>query len=407
MYFALIALAVGLFTFLAWRNLNLALSLLIALLPAYLLRLHLGPLPTTLLELLTLSVSMVWLIKTRPTLASIKNAFNGITLPVVGLIVAATIGIIVAPDHLAAIGVWRAYFIEPLLVFAMVRTRFDGDDWKRTFTFLTVTTGVIALVAIGQWLTGLGIPAPWDVERRATSIFDFPNAVGLFVAPLVVAFAAQAWTHRDALRRRFIIAAILGLVAIVLAQTEAALVAIPAGLAVFALMTPTISTQTKKRLALGAVGLVLVALAVTPIREKLLLHDYSGLVRRSQWSETLTMLADRPLFGAGLSGYGSALPPYHDATLYEIFQYPHNIALNIWTELGLLGLASFCFLAIVLLRHAWRYRNNPNTLIAFAALATMTVHGLVDVPYFKNDLSMLTFFFVAMLFASSKTYAKL
>ena len=116
-------------------------------------------------------------------------------------------------------------------------------------------------------------------------------------------------------------------------------------------------------------------------------------------------MAHNPAFGAGLNAYPQALAPYHNSTQYEIFQYPHNIVLNIWTELGLLGLIAFGLLAWLTWRSVTPTTKNSQQktllLAAFAALLTMTIHGLVDVPYFKNDLSVMVWILFAVLATTS------
>jgi len=192
-----------------------------------------------------------------------------------------------------------------------------------------------------------------------------------------------------------ITAIIAGIIAIYLSKTEAAYVAIPAALLVIFMMSSARKTL-KLRVAGEAVLILIVLLAFVPAAsKKLLLRDESGLVRQSQWSETTQMLLDNPAFGAGLNAYPEALEPYHDSTLYEIFQYPHTLIFNIWTELGLLGIFAFAWLAWFVMEAAWKNRKNPEVVAIFAALLAMTIHGLVDVPYFKNDLSVLTWILIA------------
>jgi O-antigen ligase len=118
-------------------------------------------------------------------------------------------------------------------------------------------------------------------------------------------------------------------------------------------------------------------------------------VRKEIWSETWAMLKDRPLLGAGLSGYKETFAPYHEAGHIEIFQYPHQLVLNFWVELGLAGVVVFFllmarFFQAAIATRAWTLAG---------AGAALLVHGLVDVPYFKNDLSML--FWLLMAFAAS------
>jgi putative inorganic carbon (hco3(-)) transporter len=388
----------GVFGILAWRDLKLALTLVIALAPAYLLRFEIG-IPWTMLEGMMLISFGVWgvqrvIARRQGRALPLQDVFGPYRWPMGLLLVAATVSIIWTPDTLAALGLWKAYFLEPALVFIMLRTTFTHrEDWIRALMGLGVTTIFISIFAIFQKLTGLGLPIPWDIERRATSIFEYPNAVGLFVAPIV---AALVVTITDRLRVVAMGAIGLGLAAIVLAETEAALVAIPGALLLTLLASPA---QTKIKI-LAVVGSAMIAatmFALVPtVREKLLLEDYSGGVRRAQWGETVELLKDRPLTGAGLAGYPTALEPYHDPRLYEIFQYPHNLVLNVWVEIGLLGLIAACALAIVAGRSVWANRTDVLVLAAGAALATMAIHGLVDVPFFKNDLAVLTAFFIAM-----------
>ena len=120
------------------------------------------------------------------------------------------------------------------------------------------------------------------------------------------------------------------------------------------------------------------------------------------WHETLSMLRAHPLFGAGLAAFPTAIAPYHNAEYYEIFQYPHNTFLTVWSELGILGLLAFLVIAYVVVRSVWQERNSPHVLAAFAGLSTMVIHGLVDVPFFKNDLALLTALLLACIATQHK-----
>ena len=107
------------------------------------------------------------------------------------------------------------------------------------------------------------------------------------------------------------------------------------------------------------------------------------------------MLKDHPIFGAGLGGYPIVFRPYHHATAIEIFQYPHNIVLNFWSEMGLGGVVVFIWMVILWIRAAKKdptsksYKLTTNSFVMIAPLIAILIHGLVDVPYFKNDLAIL------------------
>lgn len=193
------------------------------------------------------------------------------------------------------------------------------------------------------------------------------------------------------------------LAAIFFAQTEAALGALAVSLFLFALLY-----SSRSRIAAGSIaavvilGLIASPAAVSFLRTKLFLKDWSGKVRRGIWTETNGMLKDYWLLGAGLAGYKEVFPKYHTREYVEVFQYPHSILLNFWTETGSAGVASFLallgmffYFALLLLRRS-RLLPRSDDAYAICALAlalvtsmtTMLLHGLVDVPYFKNDLAM-------------------
>lgn len=426
MFPILIVAALLLFTGLAWRDLRLGLFLIAAALPSYLIRFSLQGFPTTLLEVLIIILIIIWLIKRPFSIRS--DQIRSWLIPIALLIIAATLGIFVSPDKMAALGVWKAYFIEPLIIFFIALDLLkEKSDQAKLMNYLGIGALFIAFFAIWQKFTLWGIPAPWNIEGRVVSIFPYPNAVGLYLGPIIaLGFFSlisnmQNITRQSLVRLRrisrprqfisnpfniFWLATItLSSLAIVFAQTEAAYFALPAAVVLILIFF------TKYQKPAIVIALIIIALlAIIPparhaVWQKISLQDYSGTVRLAQWQETWHLLKDQPLFGAGLAGYPTALAPYHARTDLEIFQYPHNLILNTWTELGLLGLlASLIF--IWLLGHRLFIPTSAQrswlTLAAAAALLEMIIHGLVDVPYFKNDLAVLTWLIIALVLLSTK-----
>lgn len=392
----LCTVATLLFGYLSWKEPKHALYLLPILLPTYLIRFSVGPIPFTLLELFILVLTATWITSKRAATVKLAPKFFG---PISLLILASILGLIAAEDTLSALGIWKAYFLEPLLVFLILQSTFTKiTDWKRLLISFGVSAMILSLIGITQYVFNVGIPVPWDIERRVTSLFDYPNALGLFLAPVATISFLQAlffWKERKT-SLFWLISFLLSMTGIVLAKTEAALVAVPAAIFI-ALLLSNVSKQKKYILAFFAIIMVISAIAIPLTRNKILLQDYSGQARLSQWQETAQLIADNPLFGAGLNSYPSAIVPYHDFTTFEIFQYPHNIVFNIWVELGLAGVIAFFWLGLVSVQQMKGRKQDHLVIIAFAALLTMTVHGFVDVPYFKNDLSVLTWIFLALL----------
>ena len=93
----------------------------------------------------------------------------------------------------------------------------------------------------------------------------------------------------------------------------------------------------------------------------------------------------------------------------EIYMYPHNIFLNFWSELGIFGALLFSW---IIAKFLWQsgyflikekdHLERYFVLGLAASMIALVVHGLVDVPYFKNDLAALFWVIIALL--SGLTY---
>ncbi len=375
----------------------LLIALVAALLPLYLVRFRIGPLPSTGLEILLLITLMAFFLKPR-NFSLLKPRLKPWFAPLFLLLTAGVFSILIAPNSWSALGLWRAYLLWPILFFlVMLAVLQDQRDLEKIFIGFGLSALVVSLYALGQKITGLGLPLPWAAEGRVTSFYPFPNAVGLFLGPLIPLFCALAlkWSSGPkGVKIFFLSAAIFSILAIIFSKTEAAWIGVAAGLFLIGISWPPL-----RRLTLVLASLVLILFFSLPnLREpaldKILLRDWSGQVRLVQWREAAAMLQDRPFLGAGLAAYPIVSQPYHRAAYLEIFQYPHNLILNFWTELGLLGLLAFGWIIVQffkLIIQAWKKIKNQNANVELglaAAMLALLVHGLVDVPYFKNDLAV-------------------
>jgi len=320
-----------------------------------------------------------------------------LTLGIILLVIASTISVFIAPDLRAAAGLWKAYFIEPIVLFFIFITTFEKKDIPKIIFALSLTALITSVLAIYQKFTGAWIPNPyWAAEetRRVTSVWGFPNAIGLFLAPLVPLFVFRITNHESRTKERlyFILVILTILLAIIFAKSTGALVALAAA----AILIGIIYKKTRiATIALTAIATVLVLFipAAQPIRQELLFQDYSGGLRIDMWGEAVELISDHPLLGVGLSGYKSEIHRYRIDKWIEIFQYPHNILLNFWIEIGALGILAFILIFYWVFKSAFASKN----LSAIAIFTIILIHGIVDVPYFKNDLAILFWLLVAIM----------
>ncbi len=297
-----------------------------------------------------------------------------------------------SPVMLKGLGVWRAYLLEPVLVLLLVqqviRTKEDRASLRASFFSAAI---FVSLWAIGEFLTGWGIPAPWNVSilegRRATGPYGYPNAVALFVVP-IAAYAGARWL---ATRERLAgVCALLGVCSTFVVRSDGGL------LALLVASTCVLLVYRKGRwfVATGAItGTTFLAVfpaIATLLWKELTFQGWSGRVRLWMWQETWMMLKTHWLFGAGLAGYPIVFDAFHTKRFIEIFQYPHNFVLTAWSEMGLIGLGVFLALLVTWTLRAWRSSSAmAGRMIGLAPLIAIVIHGLVDVPFWKNDLAII------------------
>jgi O-antigen ligase len=378
-----------------------------ALTPAYVIRWHVGPLPTTLLEVALLAAIAVYAVETMQQRLSVE--WRGpLTAPAILFIVAGAISVLVSGDHRAALGLFRAYFLEPAAFFLIVgavastprRAGLILLGFAAGGAVVAILNAAVVLDAIRHHLLDLATTPPVVIYQTA-------NAVSLYLIPLV-AMAAAILVHGRGRAERWLSGLFL-------------VVAVPACLLSFsrggylALAAVGLGLAISHRWARVLVpGVVLVGLAVSQlplIRHRIAyeLHPLPGNTfdfRLRIWGQTLRMLSHHPVLGIGLSNYQQAMGPYWQDLPQVI--YPHNIVLNFWAVTGLLGLAGFFWLAVRAFLLGWQgWRRHPADwrpydLGVVLVLVAMLVHGLVDVPFFKNDLSLEFWALLGILWAAHR-----
>lgn len=143
--------------------------------------------------------------------------------------------------------------------------------------------------------------------------------------------------------------------------------------------------------------------------ERLHVLGESSTVRVKTWIAALEMVRDHPFFGIGLDQFLRYYPDYMDPSLAgtneQYTSHPHNVLLDVWLRMGILGLIAFGMLLVRFYRGvlgAFRLRSvrlSHTTYLYVGLAAAMTaglVHGLVDNCYFVPDLAFAFWLMVAV-----------
>lgn len=413
-----IILAGIVFAYFCKKNILWGLMGIIIFLPSYLWRFEILSLPSTFLEVMIIILLGVWIIYHKPYKKEFWPAKvlekKWFYLSLLWL-VASFVAWLYNPTF-KSLGIWRAYFLEPVIFFVILSTSLNNiKDYRLIIKSLAFLVFYLAIFAIIQNFTGANLAAAYDYPntKRLTSVFSYPNALSLLTAGISgFLLAYYFWAQK---KWEYLALGVLGMFLSWWSVSQGALVAILLALIFFgAVKILNKLKQRKYKIFFFAiiVSFLLIFLFSSFSRSfyQQLFHPVLDLqassleIRSSQWQETWKLLKDNWFKGAGLNGYQVKLINYHQEQWLEIFMYPHNIFLNFWTELGFLGLSAFLLLLYFIAQEIKKLFKNKQAMawpLLFFWLIWL-IHGLVDVPYFKNDLSLLFFIFLALTIQAKK-----
>lgn len=328
-------------------------------------------------------VSFLWSIAKRPL--------------VIVLVVLTTVGLALSiapydPSHRAdSIREWRWVFAGPLLfvvmLYAVVLDR--RSRWLLAMA-LIAGTAVASAQAMLDLVTAGGVAV--EGVTRISGPFPHPNALALMTTR--VAVLGIAWLAIDRSTRKLLaVPVMLAALATLATFSRGAWASLIAGV-----MVMTTFLDKRMRLAAIVAPVAVVALAIVVARDRMLsLFDGgSGSLRISIWGSALEMIRDRPILGYGPDQFLYAYLPRYvrpEAWNERFSAHAHNLILDFWIRLGIIGCAFalgvviVCLVAVVgVVRRSGR--GDGLATAAVVALAAAVVHGLVDDAYFSHELAM-------------------
>ncbi len=403
------------------------LTLTFVLTPAYTIKLNLMGLPTNLLMLwvvLVWTVFFIWLIA-KKQLLHLRTAVRKCSKPVLIFIslffLAGIISLFINGANKPKLGQFIVLFLQPISIFFISLYIFQQNPKTKTFLlsacyFLLAAAGLYAIL---QYFTLIGLPAAWwgnSVEpKRALSFFIHPNFYALSCAPLL-AFLIPDVAEKIKNQKleignwKFIATWIIGAVGLLLSFSRAGWL----GLGIAGIIYLIVAADKKiRKLALYcAIILCIIILAVPNLQWRLRLPfhgEKSAVSRQSLWETGWKGIKESPILGLGLTGFSKNWERLNtDADLPETHNFPHNIFLDFWVETGLLGLISFIGLSAIFIYRGLRSRlplplgegrGEGQAMLKLSAalfLIALISQGLIDNPYFKNDLAMVFWIVLAL-----------
>ena len=384
------------------RSARWGLYVTVAALPLYTVRWHYGPLPTTLLETVLL-VTVALYVVARLRQGVRRPVATAYDIAVLVLLGAGAVSVIVAGDHRGALGLYRAYFLEPVALFYVaVDVLRRTDHLQRLVVAFAAGSSAFAVLNLVVFYQAL-IANAVLVGNAPNALYGDANYVAMYMEP-PFAIAAALVLLGQSTRWKALGAGWLLLTGAALLTSFSK----GAYMAVAVLVLVVVITVPRWRWVLS---IAVAAAAVIATQIPLLMARFATVAssidgRQEVFGATLTMLRDHPIFGVGLGGYTYQFR----GRIAEV--YPHDIWLTFWVELGIVGVVAFGVILVGLLWRGWRAwpatQGFERVVLwgALGALVLWTVHGLVDSPYWKNDMSVEFWMLAALVVVASRRLAR-
>jgi O-antigen ligase len=285
---------------------------------------------------------------------------------------------------------FRAYFLEPIATFYVAIDLLRGPGQvRRVLLAVGLGSSVFAVLNVAAFFVSF-IQGTFVLGSPPTALYTSGPEVAMYLEPplaLAAGFVLFANQRKDRLLALGWMALLLP--ALLLTFSRGAYLAI-AVLALVAIATSRARVPLAVALVVVVIGLLQVPLIQKRLAGQFNLGDSATTIRGrlSIFSDTFSMLRDHPIFGDGLGGYHYLFR----GTIPEI--YPHDMWLTFWVEVGILGMAAFAVIFFGLLYRGWRaYAHAGGFYRALlwgvsGSLVLWGFHGLVDSPYWKNDMSL-------------------
>lgn len=327
----------------------------------------------------------------------------------------------------ASLGVWLNDWLKWVFVLALVAWIVSSGRWEYAIFALALAGIANALVGIWIYFGGSGA-AHFLIDAshyRAFGTFEQPNPFGGFMGMLAPLFGAVAFGffRLTALRWSldlksawkplfqsafYSVAFVLTSLALVLSWSRGAwlafgvaavvtvisiprrawvrivLILLMAGITILALVSGRLPTTVTERIGSAFSDLV----NVNDVRgANISPENYAVLERLAHWQAALEMARLNPLTGVGLGNYEVIYPQVRLMAWPFPLGHAHNYYLNVLAEAGMIGLAAYGAMWIIMAALTWQARRHPDMVASAAAAgllgswAYIAVHSLTDQLY--------------------------
>jgi O-antigen ligase len=322
-----------------------------------------------------------WILSKKLSFKIIKPLWHPLILFVIALIIS-TIFSLNITKSLNQIYIYLIY----ILIF-LVSTSLSSKEKPKITNAIILAGFIISLLSIYQYLFGFKhvlnymsnqnityeFGSDYLVRKRVFFPFVTPNALGGFliiIIPLI-------------LEKRHLYPLLIPIfLALFFTKSLGAFLSLFLGIIVYLYMKEKINRKKFFALLTLLGIIILVFILRTQAKQEMLRPYFSLSMRLDYWRETFSLIKAYPLMGVGLGNFNITQS-----------RYAHNFLLQLWAEMGLLGLISFIWLIIGYLKFVFTnlktttHKDHLTSLIS--ANVIFLTHNLIDFTFFLPEVCLI------------------
>lgn len=393
----------------------------IFLIPFYFFRFYVFGLRTNIFELFVALTYIVFVFRHVNNYTIRK--FQPISIWVYLFLFASLVGLFVAEDKTHALGIFKGWFLFPVILYVLVVNNFNKKNINKLsiplyISLITVCSWAILqkFGVIGQHFYQAGDSSfkQYILEGRAFGPFESPNYLAMYLVPMLfLSLPILREIKNRYLKAIIILSYLFPLSALYFTTSRGGAVALATSIIAFLLFlyfkSKVFRGTIEKQSNVLIFGLIFVAtiFLIGAVRE-IAPNQGGDNIRIEIYKYSITLTRENPITGIGLGSFQEKIDQISsDNGSFQAFGiryalHPHNLFLAMWLNLGIIGLLVFLALLGITIKNL--FKNKSEAFIKsciFAALIAILVHGLFDTTYFKNDLSSIFWLIFAMSFLLS------
>jgi len=380
------------------------------LIPFYFFRFHIFVVPTNILELSVVLFLASVIIKTKFS----GRSFDPGSLIAYAIILITFLVALVSDDRQTAFGIFKGWFLIPALYYLAIINFYTKET---LYKFSIPIYFSLMIVAIWAILQKVGIITTLFYQNsdptfnqylqgnfRVFGPFESPNYLAMFLLPMLyLTLPLLKYFEGKKIKFLYLFSLALPLLAIFYSGSRAGIIALGLSLIIyFGIFDQKISVKSNIiKISLALIILLSLAAYIAQINLdpgsdsiRIQIYKYSFEILRIKWS-----------CGVGLGGFyreigqiSSNVESFRTHALpYAI--HPHNLFLALWLNLGIVGFSTFIVFIVhnfyLLLKYL---RSSVFFASLFLSLLAIIIHGLFDTTYFKNDLSIIFWLIIGLIY---------